>query len=81
MSKSTFSSSTVKLDLFFVIEFFIITKTIHIQAFINITPSKSTPGSLLYNQVLTVTAKAAESGFQATVTFLPTSLMASYERR
>ena len=80
MSKSTFSSSTVKLDLFFVIEFFIITKTIHIQAFIN-TPSKSTRGSLLYNQVLTVTAKAAESGFQATVTFLPTSLMASYERR
>ena len=50
------------------------------QAFIN-TPSKSTRGSLLYNQVLTVTAKAAESGFQATVTFLPTSLMASYERR
>ena len=31
--------------------------------------------------VLTVTAKAVESGFQTTVTFLPTSLMASYERR
>ena len=59
---------------------FLITKANHIQAFIN-TSSKSTPSSLLYNQVLTVTAKAAESGFQATVTFLPTSLMASYERR
>ena len=34
-----------------------------------------------YYSTLTVTAKAVESGFQATVTFLPTSLMASYDRR
>ena len=38
-------------------------------------------GQISYYSSLTVMAKAVESGFQTTVTFLPTSLIASYDRR